>query len=195
MEHLLEGVEDFGTHAETFAERGSTYGTDHEFLERDGSVGVRTTVDDVHHGHGEGEGVRATDITVEGHVEGSGTGLSHGEGNAEDGVGTEVGLGLRAVEREHLVVDAALIEYAVTQENGRDLLVDVGNGLERTLTAVTLLVAVAEFEGFVLTGRGTGGNRCTTHHAVFERYVYFYCGIAAGIENLASYDFLNFHRV
>ena len=72
---------------------------------------------------------------------------------------------------------------------------DVGNGLERTLTAVTLLVAVAEFEGFVLTGRSTGGNRCTAYYAVFERYVYFYCGIAARIEDLTGYDVLNFHCV
>ena len=195
MEHLLEGVEHFGTHAETFAERGSTHGTDHELLERDGSVRVRTAVDDVHHGNGEGEGVRATDVTVEGDVEGGSTGLSHGERYAEDGVGTEVRLRLRAVESEHLVVDAALIEHAVTHESGSDLLVDVLDGVERTLTAVALLVAVAEFEGFVLTGRSTGGNRCTAYYAVFERYVYFYCGIAARIEDLTGYDVLNFHCV
>ena len=43
-------------------------------------------------------------------------------------------------------------EYRPAYQSGSDDVVDVVNSLQHTLTAVTLLVAVAEFEGFVFTG-------------------------------------------
>ena len=52
VEHLLQGMEYFGAHAQAFTEGGGTYGTYHELLEGNGRIAVRAAVDDVHHGHG-----------------------------------------------------------------------------------------------------------------------------------------------
>ena len=49
FEHFLESVEYFSTHSYTFSDAWSTYRANHELLERDRSVRVSTTVDDVHH--------------------------------------------------------------------------------------------------------------------------------------------------
>ena len=64
MEHFLEAMEAFGAHANRFAESFSTNGANHELLERDGRVRVGTTIDDIHHRHGEHLGVWTTDVFV-----------------------------------------------------------------------------------------------------------------------------------
>ena len=154
---------------------------------------MSAAVDDVHHGHGQGIGVAATDVFVEGKVEVVGSSLGNGERHAEDGVGAEVALGVGAVEVEHGLVDGNLIKRAHAYEGCGDGTVDVGYGFEDTLAHVAGLVAVAEFEGFVNASRCAGGNRCATECARFQNYVYFYCGVAARVEYLTADDFFNFH--
>ena len=100
VEDLLEAVEYFSTHAETFAEAACTHRADHEFLEGDRSVRVRATIDDVHHRYGQYIGVRATDVAIEGDVEVLSGSLSDGERYTEDSVSTEVALGLGAIESD-----------------------------------------------------------------------------------------------
>ncbi len=90
MEHLLEVVEHFSAHADTFLEAACADRTDHEFLEADGSVRMSATVDDVHHRNGEHVAVAATDILVEGKIEIVCCCLCNGERNTEDCVCTEV---------------------------------------------------------------------------------------------------------
>ena len=51
------------------------------------------------------------------------------------------------------MVDTALVEDAVALQRRRDDVVYVIYGLEDTLAAVAVLVAVAKLEGLVLAGR------------------------------------------
>ncbi len=131
--------------------------TNHELLEADGCVGVCATIDDVHHGHGEHVGVATAYIFVEGKVEVVGGSLGNGERYAEDGVCTEVALGVGAVEGQHGLVDGYLVEGAHAYEGGCDGAVDIGYGFEYAFAHVAVLVAVAKLEGFVFTGRCTRG--------------------------------------
>ena len=172
-------MEDLGAHADAFVERGGADGTDHEFLEADGSIGVSAAVDDVHHGDGKGVGVATADVFVEGQVEIVGGSLGHGEGNTEDGVGAEVRLGVGAVEFEHCLVDGYLVERAHALEGLGDGAVDVGHSLENALAHVAGLVAVAELKSLVHAGRRAGGNGSATARAAFKDYVDFNSGVAA----------------
>ncbi len=165
MEHFLEVVEYFGTHADAFVERSSADRTNHEFLEADGSVGVSATVDDVHHGHGQHVGVAAADVFVEGQAEVVGSGLGNGERYTEDGVSAEVRLGFGTVESEHCFVDGNLVEGIHALESFGYGAVNVGYSLEHTLAHVAALVAVAELESFVFAGRCTGGHAGATESA------------------------------
>ena len=41
----------------------------------------------------------------------------------------------------------------------RDSLIDIGDGFQHTLAAVTRLVAIAQLDRFILAGGGSGGHR------------------------------------
>ena len=154
---------------------------------------MSAAVDDVHHRNGERVGVAATDVAIEGQTESVGSSLGTSEADAEDGVGTELALGGSAVQSQHLVVQCALVQHAVTLEGGSDDFVHVLHSLQGTLAEVAVLVAVAEFEGFVLTSAGTGGNSSTTHYTIFQNHVDFYSRVATRIKDLTSNDFFNLH--
>ena len=102
VEHLLEAVEDLGTHTKTFTEGRGSDGTDHEFLEGDRSIGVRAPIDDVHHRYGEHVGIRATDVAVEGDVQVLSSSLGYSQRDTEDSICTELALGLGTIEGDHL---------------------------------------------------------------------------------------------
>ena len=194
VEDLLQCVEDFSTHAETFAEAACTHRADHEFLESDRSVRVRATIDDVHHRYGQYIGVRATDVAIEGDVEVLSGSLSDGERYTEDSVSAEVTLGLGAIESDHLQVDLTLVQGAHAVELRCDDVVDVLYCLEDTLTEVATLVAVTELESFVFARGCTAGYSCTTDDTTRKVYVYFYCGVPTGVEDLTPDDLDNFHK-
>ena len=153
LEHFLQCMEHFGTHAQAFAERGCAYRANHEFLERDGSVAVCATVDDVHHRDRQCVGVGSADVAIERHVKVVCTCLGHCERYAKDGVGTEFRLGGSAVECKHLVVDCTLLERRHSDECGSYDFVDVFNCFLSAFATVAALVAVAQFESFVFAGR------------------------------------------
>ena len=186
MEHL-------GTHPDTFAFAAGADRTDHEFLEGDRGVGVGAAVDDVHHRDGKDIGIGTADVAIERNVEVVGGCVGAGEGNAEDGVGTEVLLGRRAVEFDHLLVDGALLEHVHALDDGSDALVDVGHGLEGTFAQVTGLVAVTEFEGFIFTGAGAARNGCTAHDTTFEGHIDLHGRVATRVEDLSRKNFFNNH--
>jgi len=198
LEDALEGVEGFRAHAKRLAEGGGPLGHDHELLDVDGGVGVGAAVEDVHHGHGQRLGVWASQVAVELEAAGLGGGLGVGEGDAEDGVGPEALLVVRAVELEHGPVDADLVAGVEPLELGKDLFVDVLHGLERALAQVALLGslgsllggqgAIAQFERLVLAGAGSRGNGRAAHDAGGEDDVDLHGGVAPGVDDFARFD-------
>ena len=98
---------------------------DHELLQVDVVVGVHAAVDDVHHRHRQHVGVRAADVAVQRQLELGGGGLGDGQRHAEDGVGAEPGLVVRAVEGDELAVDEPLVEGVEAVDGVGDLAVDV----------------------------------------------------------------------
>jgi len=96
---------------------------------------VRATVEHVHEGHGQNVGLLGAgevgDVSVERDALLSSGSLGDGHGDTEDGVGTELGLVLRAVKLVEEVVDGGLVlDVEVLLDEGRgDHIVDVGDGL------------------------------------------------------------------
>ena len=78
--------------------------------------------------------------------------------HAEHRVGAELAFVRRAVERDHQPVDFRLASGIVADHRRRDFLDDVGDRLAHALAAVARLVAVAQLDGFILSGRGAGGD-------------------------------------
>jgi len=195
LEDLAEVVEHLGAHAEGFGEGGGSDGHDHELLEVDAVVGVAAAVEDVHHGDGQGVAAHAAEVAVELLARLLGSGLGAGQADAEDGVGAEARLVLRAVELDHLGVDGFLLadEHALQLfvEDG----VDVVDGLEDAFAEVLALVAVAQFAGFVHARGGSARYGGAAHGALVGVDVDFHCGVAATVENLTAPDSYNITHI
>ena len=69
VQHLLQSMEDFGPHTQTFTETASSNRTDHKFLKSDRGIRMRTTIDNIHHRDGQRLGVRTADIAVQRQVQ------------------------------------------------------------------------------------------------------------------------------
>lgn len=96
------------------------------------------TVQDVLEGNGKDVGLLGTgkvgDVDVERDTLLSGSSLGNGQGDTEDGVGTELALVGSAVELVQEVIDLSLVLdiNVLLDESGANDLVDVLNGLEDT---------------------------------------------------------------
>ncbi len=193
LQRGLQRVEDFHSPAQGFRKARGAHGHNHELLEVHGTVGMRTTVENVHHRAGEEIRGRirgiAGKILVERLFEGDGGGAGGSHGHGEDGVGAEPGLGGRAIEGDHSVIEGALVGGVETGDGFGDFGVGVGNGLEHALAEIFRFVTVAELEGFVLAGRSAGGDGGAAKRSAIKDDVGFDGGIAARIDDLAGVDF------
>jgi len=183
LQRSLEGVENFDAPAERFRESRRPHRHDHEFLEVYGTVGVRAAIEDVHHGAREKicRSVRgiSRQVFVERLVERSGGGTSSSHGNGEDGVGAEARLRGSFVQLNHALVQGALVGSVEAYNGLGDFGVGVGDGFENAFAEVFRLVPVAELEGFVFAGRGTGGNSGAASRAVSDINVSLDSGLPA----------------
>ena len=75
-----------GALAQCLAEGGSADRGDHELLDVDAGVGMRTAVEDVHHRDGQHVGVRAADVAEERQAGRLSSSLGNGERDTEDRV-------------------------------------------------------------------------------------------------------------
>jgi len=72
---------------------------------------------------------------------------------------------------------------------------DVLDGLEHALAAVALLVAVAQFQGFVHARAGPAGDNRAAHSPAVELHFHFHRGVAAAVEHFPPVDDYDFaHR-
>ena len=92
----------------------------------------------------------------------------HSHRDTEDGIGAELPLVGRAVQRNHQAVDLGLATGSMPDELRRNHLVDVGDCLQDALAFIAALVAVAQFDRLVLARGRAGGNRCGSAYAVAE---------------------------
>ena len=70
---------------------------------------------------------------------------------------------------------------------------DVLGGLTRAFAEIARLVAVAQFDGFVLAGGCAGGHSGASHAAVGEKNIRFDGGVATRVENLSTNYLYDFH--
>ena len=178
---------DLGALAQCLAEGRGADRRDHELLDVDVGVGVRPTVEDVHHRHREHVGVGAADVAVERQAGGVGRGASDGQRDAEDRVGAEVRLVGRAVEVDHRLVDEALVVGLHAFERRADLGQDTVDGAEDALAEVAV-AAVAQLDRLERSGGGATGHGGPGEDSVVELDLDLDSGVAARVEDLACSD-------
>ena len=121
----------------------------------------------------------------------SGRRLGDGQGDAEDGVGTELALVGGPVEREHLLVDQTLVGGVIPIEARSDLFHDRIDGLLDALAAIARGVAVATLGRLEGARGGSGGHRRASDGPVIEPDLDLDGGVAPGIQDLPGDDCLN----
>jgi hypothetical protein len=100
----------------------------------------------------------------------------------------------RAVQVDHGLVDAALVGGVEAGQGRCDLVDDGVNGLLDTLAEVAALVAVAQFNGFVLAG-GSTGRRCgAAYRAGCQSHLGLHGRIATGVDDFQSGDLRDFRH-
>ncbi len=112
FEHFLKVVEHLCAHAYSLVVAAGAHGTDHEFLETDGGVRVRTAVDDIHHRNGQHICVATADVLVKGQIQIVGSSLCNSERNAKNCICAKIALGVSAVKSQHFFIDCNLVESA-----------------------------------------------------------------------------------
>ena len=93
---------------------------------------------------------------------------------------------VRAVERVECQVELGLVLRVDARDRVGYLAVYGPHGLFDALTSPTTLVAVAELDGFVGTGRRARRNRRPPHRTVLQRDIDFNRRIASAVEDLAG---------
>ena len=181
---------DTGPHLDSLSERLGTNGSNHELLDVHVGVGVRTAVQDVHHGNGKDVSVGAADVLVERELRLLRCGVSDSQGHTEDGVGTELGLVRSPVELDHGEVNSALLVGLETEDFLTDDIEHVLDGGQDALATVAF-AAVTQFDSLEGTRRGTGGDDGATCRSGVEDHLDLNGGIAAGVEDLAGVNELN----
>lgn len=177
MQHFLEIVEYFRPHPESLSERGCTYRTYHELLERNGRIGVGAAVDDVHHGNRQRLGIHPADITVERHAEQVCRRTRTSKRNTEYRIGPEIAFGRSPVELKHRLIDTYLVGNLHSDNFRSNHIVYIGHGFQHALTQVTPLVSVAQLQRLMFTRGGTARNRSTAESTAGRRHLDLYRGI------------------
>lgn len=188
LQHALEGVVDLDAPADGLGEGLRANRGDHELLDVDVGVRVRTAVEDVHHRNGQHVRVRAAQVAEQRQVAGLGGGVRHSQRDAQDRVGAERGLVRGGVQVEHGLVDQALLGGVVADQLRADLLDDGQDGLLHALAEVAVLVTVAQLERLEGAGGGTRRDSGTAGAAVVEADLDLDRGVATRVEDLTGYD-------
>ncbi len=127
IQDLLERMEDLRAVAQRLAERGRPDRDDHELLDVQAVVRMRTAVDDVHHRHRHDRLARAEQRAEQRHAGLARRRMRHGQRHRQDRVGAEPALVVGTVQRDHAQVERRLIGRLHADQRGAQLAVDVGD--------------------------------------------------------------------
>ncbi len=147
---------------------------------------MRAAVQHVQHRRGQHAGVHAAQIAVQRNLKRLRHGARRGHGNGKNGVGAQLALVRRAVQRNHRLVDQPLVGRVHAFQLRRNHGFNVFHGLQHALAEVMALVAVAQFHGLMLAGRSARRHNGAAHGAAFQNHVRFHGRIAARVKNFAG---------
>ncbi len=171
-------MENLRTVAQRLAKVRRADGQDHEFLDVQAIVGVRTAIDDVHHRHRHDRFAALADIFEKRQLLGIRSRMGRGQGNRQQRVGAEAALGLGAIQVDHDLIEAFLITGIVAQQRLPQYGIDVLDGLQHALAAIALRIPVTQLHRFARTGGSPRGHRSTTLRAVIQDDIRLDRGIA-----------------
>ena len=191
LQDFLQAVEHLCAPAHSFFHAGGRYGDDHKFLNVHIIAGMGTAVKNVHHRYRHHFGVGSADIAIQADTLGLCSGLGAGQGNAQDGIGTQAALVCRAVQPDQYFIDPGLIGYIHTSQCRGDLPGNSLHSLGNTLTQIPAGISIPELVGFKDARGSAGRDRGSAYHPIFQDHFHLHGRISPGIQNFSSDHILN----
>ena len=111
-----------------------------------------TTIKNVHHWRWQNMSIRAAKILIQWQTNFISRSTGSSQGNTQDRIGTELAFIRRAIKIDHGLVNQALFGDVKANHSLSNFIVYVVNGLQNTLAAKTILIAITQFNGFMFTG-------------------------------------------
>src|SRR5215510_2815514 len=187
-------MEDFRAHTDCFRHVWSANGHDHEFLKVDIVVGMCAAIHDIHHRNRQHAGFHASDVPEKRQTMRLRGSARDSHGDTEHRVSAKLGLVLRAVHRNHQLIDMRLQRRVLPLERRPDDVVDVVDSFEYALAEIAFLVTIAQFECFVFSGRCSRRYDRTTPHTAIQHAIDFDRWIPSRIQNLSRLNVFNLHN-
>ncbi len=152
---------------------------------------MRSTVEDVHHGHGQRIGARAAEITIERQTVFRCSRARCRHGDRQNRVRSQPALVLGAIQFDHLLIKSMLVISVPIRQRIRDLTINALHCFEHSFAEKTRIVPVAQFDGLMLAGRCSAGHNGAASRAIRQLHFRFHSRIAARIQHLAPDDGCN----
>ena len=157
---------------------------------------MAATIDDIEAGDGHEDVLdtsEVSDVSVQRNTLVSCPSLAHGHGHTQDGVGSQLGLVVCTVQRQHQAVNLLLFNriHALGNNLGSNQVVDVVDGLHDAL-AVPGVGLVPQLQGLIDASAGSRWN-CSSEDSSLSGQVNLNCGVATGIVDLTGVDPLDRH--
>ena len=184
-------MKDLGTHAQCLRKGGRAQWHYHKLLKINSIIGMCTTIQNIHHGHGQDIRLQSTNITIQRHAQRSGRSPCAGQGYPKNSIRTQIRFVARPVQINHDSVNLLLLVNRHAFQFRRDTIVDMSDGPQDSLAHVHGRIVVPQFDRFVNARRGPRRNGRPSGATVRGQYVHFHGGIPTGIENLSGKNVLN----
>ncbi|MCY1213113.1 hypothetical protein D9M72_248750 [compost metagenome] len=183
-------MEHFRAPAQCLGEAWRANRQDHELLHIDAVVGMRTTVDDIHHRQRQAVLWPAgANRTVQRQAGRSRCRLGAGQRNGQQRVGAKARLLWRSIEADQAGIHLGLVRGVQAVERSRDIDVDVLHRLLHPLAEIASLVAVTQFQRFTRSRGCTGRRGSEALRAIGQHHLGRHRRVAPGIEQLVAADF------
>ena len=151
---------------------------------------MRTAVEDVHHGDGQGVATHTAKVAVELLARLLRGSLGGSQRDTQNGIGTQTALVLCAVKFYHLHVEVE--GFLLADKHALQLVVQnsvhIVHGLHHAFAEEEALVAIAKLASLVHARGGTARNSSAAHGALVGIHIDFNCGVSATVENLTALD-------
>ena len=148
FEYVAQCVKNFCTCAQAFCKIFSACGHDHKFLQINTAIGMRATVQNIHHWYGQLTRRGATDIAIEGHAISCGSGFGRRERNAQYAICADCALVGCAIDIAHDLIDFYLVRWVKANNGFGNFIIDILNSFFHALAQIARL-PIAHFHSFV----------------------------------------------
>ena len=148
---FFQVVENFRATTQGFTEGFRAHWHDHEFLDVQAVVGMRATIDHIHHWNRHGHRASATDVTVQRQACVFSRGTRHSHRHCQHRIGAQTAFVIGAVQVQHHLVDVSLFRRIQTNQGLSDFAVDIVNRLQNAFAQVTAFIAITHFQRFFFT--------------------------------------------